>query len=200
MTTGLSQMPVDEEAFSAVDAEHLVAAGAFSEAERAAVYRAIETRRDVRDQFRPDPLPEALVRRLLSAAHNAPSVGFMQPWNFILVRKPETSEKIWEAFRAANDEAAGMFTDERQSQYRALKLEGIRKAPLNICITCDRDRAGPVVLPLPLWRLAPPLAHVEVLGPATAGGLWDAAVSALPIALTILAFRPASALPHRLDR
>ncbi len=146
MTTGLSQMPVDEEAFSAVDAEHLVAAGAFSEAERAAVYRAIETRRDVRDQFRPDPLPEALVRRLLSAAHNAPSVGFMQPWNFILVRKPETREKIWEAFRAANDEAAGMFTDERQSQYRALKLEGIRKAPLNICITCDRDRAGPVVL------------------------------------------------------
>lgn len=65
------------------------------------------------------------------------------------------------------------------------------------------DGAGPVVLPLPLWRLAPPLAHVEVLGPATAGGLWDAAVSALPIALTILAFGLLSAvldLPRLLAR
>ena len=61
---------------------------AFSDAERAALYRAIETRRDVRDQFLPDPLPKDLVRRLLMAAHNAPSVGFMQPWNFTLVSDP----------------------------------------------------------------------------------------------------------------
>ncbi|GAA1838665.1 hypothetical protein GCM10009750_25570 [Agromyces salentinus] len=50
------------------------------------------------------------------------------------------------------------------------------------------DAAGPVVLPLPEFPLPPPFAHVVLLGPATAGGLWDAAVSALPIALTILAF------------
>lgn len=65
------------------------------------------------------------------------------------------------------------------------------------------DGTGPVVVPLPLWRLAPPLAHVEVLGPATTGGLWDAAVSALPIALTILAFGLLSAvldLPRLLAR
>ncbi len=30
--------------------------------------------------------------------------------------------------------------------YRSLKLEGIRKAPLSICVTCDPDRAGPVVI------------------------------------------------------
>ena len=81
--------------------EHLVAAGAFSEDERNAVYRAIETRRDVRDQFRPDPLPDALVRRLLEAAHAAPSVGFMQPWNFILIRQAETRERVWRAFHQA---------------------------------------------------------------------------------------------------
>ncbi|MCT9820757.1 ATP-binding cassette domain-containing protein [Microbacterium sp. W1N] len=50
------------------------------------------------------------------------------------------------------------------------------------------DGAGAVVLPLPLWRLPAPFAHVELLGPATVDGLWTAAVSAVPIALTILAF------------
>ncbi|MBW6419946.1 5,6-dimethylbenzimidazole synthase [Rhizobium sp. XQZ8] len=121
-------------------------AAEFSAGERAAVYRAIETRRDVRDQFLPDPLPEPLVRRLLAAAHAAPSVGFMQPWNFILVRDAEMREAAWSAFSEANDEAAAMFDGERGDLYRSLKLEGIRKAPLSICVTCDPDRAGPVVL------------------------------------------------------
>ena len=126
--------------------EHLVAAGAFSEGERNAVYRAIETRRDVRDQFRPDPLPDVLVRRLLEAAHAAPSVGFMQPWNFILIRQAETRERVWRAFHQANEEACRMFEGDRRAQYQRLKLEGIRKAPLSICITCDTTRGGPVVL------------------------------------------------------
>ena len=121
-------------------------AAEFSVSDRAAVYRAIETRRDVRDQFLPDPLPEALVKRLLAAAHAAPSVGFMQPWNFILVRDAAMREAAWSAFSKANDEAAAMFEGERGDLYRSLKLEGIRKAPLSICVTCDPDRAGPVVL------------------------------------------------------
>ncbi|MCA1443084.1 5,6-dimethylbenzimidazole synthase [Ensifer sp. IC4062] len=124
----------------------LTAAGAFSPDERAAVYRAIETRRDVRDEFLADPLPDELIARLLGAAHSAPSVGFMQPWNFVLVRQKETREKVWKAFECANQEAALMFSGERQAQYRSLKLEGIRKAPLSICVTCDRTRGGTVVL------------------------------------------------------
>lgn len=125
---------------------HLVRAGAFSSAERDAVYRAINTRRDVRDQFLPDPLPDTVLRRLLEAAHAAPSVGFMQPWNFIVVRSEETRRAVFEAFAAANREAEAMFEGERQAQYRALKLEGILKAPAGLCITCDPTRAGPVVL------------------------------------------------------
>lgn len=121
-------------------------AAEFSANERAAVYRAIETRRDVRDQFLSNPLPDALVKRLLAAAHSAPSVGFMQPWNFILVREATMREAAWQAFSQANDEAASMFEAERRDLYRSLKLEGIRKAPLSICVTCDPDRAGPVVL------------------------------------------------------
>jgi 5,6-dimethylbenzimidazole synthase len=119
---------------------------AFDDRERAAVYRAIGTRRDVRDQFLPDPLPDDVVKRLLEAAHAAPSVGFMQPWNFILIRDPSVRQAAWEAFSRANAEAEAMFPEERRDAYRNLKLEGIRKAPLSICVTCDPDRAGPVVL------------------------------------------------------
>ncbi|MCF3641935.1 5,6-dimethylbenzimidazole synthase [Rhizobium sp. TRM95111] len=126
--------------------DHPVRAEAFSPAERRAVYRAIETRRDVRDEFLPDPLPDDLVGRLLAAAHNAPSVGFMQPWNFVLVRDPAIRAAAHEAFCKANAEAAEMFAGERQALYRSLKLEGIRKAPLSICVTCDPERGGTVVL------------------------------------------------------
>ncbi|WP_165137158.1 5,6-dimethylbenzimidazole synthase [Rhizobium rhizoryzae] len=119
---------------------------AFAADAREAVYRAIHTRRDVRDQFLSDPLPDDLVRRLLKAAHAAPSVGFMQPWSFILVRSEETKQAAWKAFSKANAEAEAMFADEKRDLYRSLKLEGIRKAPLSIIVTCDPDRAGPVVL------------------------------------------------------
>lgn len=119
---------------------------AFSSAERAAVYRVIETRRDVREQFLPEPLPDDLVRRLLQAAHRAPSVGFMQPWNFIVIRDPAVRAGAHRAFMCANEEAAELFSGERQALYRSLKLEGILKAPLSICITCDPERAGSVVL------------------------------------------------------
>ncbi|MCJ8052086.1 5,6-dimethylbenzimidazole synthase [Shinella curvata] len=126
--------------------DDLVRAGAFPCEERQAVYRAIETRRDVRDQFLPDALPEDIVGRLLQAAHNAPSVGFMQPWNFLLVRAEETRRAVHGAFLRANAEAADMFAGERQAHYRTLKLEGILKAPLSICVTCDPTRGGAVVL------------------------------------------------------
>ena len=119
---------------------------AFSDAERDAVYRCIHERRDVRGEFLPDPIAEAVLGRILRAAHHAPSVGFMQPWDFIVVRALEVKARLHAGFRAAHDEAAAMFDDERARAYRALKLEGIREAPIGICVTCDRERAGPVVL------------------------------------------------------
>lgn len=118
----------------------------FAKDEKAAVYRAIETRRDVRNEFLPDPLSDELINKLLSAAHAAPSVGFMQPWNFTLVSDADIKNAVWQAFSRANEEAALMFPDDKQSLYRSLKLEGIRKAPLSICVTCDPTRGGDVVL------------------------------------------------------
>jgi len=124
----------------------LAPAVSFSAAERDAVYKAIFTRRDVRDQFLPEQVPDDVLRRLLQAAHHAPSVGFMQPWNFITIRSQSVREQIANAFGRANDEAVRMFPEQQRSKYASLKLEGIRKAPLNICITCDRARGGDVVL------------------------------------------------------
>ncbi|SDT05069.1 5,6-dimethylbenzimidazole synthase [Bradyrhizobium canariense] len=118
----------------------------FSSAERDAVYKCIFNRRDVRGQFLPTPIPDQVLARLLGAAHHAPSVGFMQPWDFIVVRDRAIKQKVRDSFQAANLEAAGMFEDEKQQAYRRLKLEGIVEAPVGICITCDRNRTGPVVL------------------------------------------------------
>ncbi|SDO03005.1 5,6-dimethylbenzimidazole synthase [Phyllobacterium sp. OV277] len=123
-----------------------VTAADFSRDERDAVYKAIYTRRDVRDQFLPRPIEDDVLMRLLDAAHHAPSVGFMQPWNFILIRDEARKAEVHKAFTRANAEAAGMFADERQALYASLKLEGIVKAPVNLCITCDRTRGGDVVL------------------------------------------------------
>ena len=124
----------------------LAPAAPFSDAERDAVYKAIFTRRDVRDQFLPDPLAEDVLHRILTAAHHAPSVGLSQPWNFIVIRDQAARDQVWRAFNRANEEAAQMFEGDRQTSYRSLKLEGIRKAPVNICVTCDRSRGGKVVL------------------------------------------------------
>ncbi len=124
----------------------LAPAEPFTPEERRAVYRAIESRRDVRDQFLPDPVPDDVLRRVLSAAHCAPSVGLSQPWSFILIRDEARRAEIHGLFSRRNAEAAAMFDEERGALYRRLKLEGIRKAPLNVCVACDRGRGGPLVL------------------------------------------------------
>jgi 5,6-dimethylbenzimidazole synthase len=118
---------------------------AFSEEEKAALYRVIRERRDIR-RFRSEPIPAATLARILDAAHHAPSVGFMQPWNFILICDQTTRQRVHTAFRQANAEAMEQFTGDRQQQYASLKLEGILESALNLCVTCDRQRFGPVVL------------------------------------------------------
>jgi nitroreductase len=118
----------------------------FADAARDAVYQAIFSRRDVRGQFLPDAIPDEVLARILTAAHFAPSVGYMQPWSFVLIRDAAVKQRIHTAFAEANAEALQMFEGEKREIYRELKLEGIIESPVNILITCDRDRAGPVVI------------------------------------------------------
>ena len=117
----------------------------FTPSEREAVYKAIFARRDVR-RFVSTPVPVEAVERILLAAHHAPSVGFMQPWNFIVIRDPRTRKSIKQAFLSARSQEADRFSDDRKKLYLGLKLEGIEEAPLNICVTCVSTRHGPAVL------------------------------------------------------
>lgn len=118
---------------------------AFTPGDREAVYRAIAGRRDVR-HFRPDPVPDEVLGRILRAGGHAPSVGFSQPWNFLVVRDFETRRRLHAHVDGERRKGAERFEGERKERYLALKLEGILDAPLNLCVTCDRERFGPAVL------------------------------------------------------
>ncbi len=114
--------------------------------EREAFYKVVMGRRDVRSHFLPKPIEDDKLARILLAAHHAPSVGFMQPWNFILIRSKDKRQKILNAFEKANAEAEDMFSGAKKKLYSSLKLQGIIESPINICVTCDRTRGGKVVL------------------------------------------------------
>jgi len=113
----------------------------FDQKARDAVYRAMFTRRDVRSHFLPTAIDDAVLARLLLAAHHAPSVGFMQPWNFIVIRDAARRAEVRDLFLAAREQELPAIEVERQALYRKLKLEGICESALNICITCDRQRS-----------------------------------------------------------
>ena len=109
------------------------------------LHEAIYRRRDVR-RFRSDPVEDAVLARILDAAHHAGSVGFMQPWNFLVIRSLELRQQVHEIFVRENGRAADNYSGERRQLYESLKLAGILEAPVSLVVTCDRSRKGPAVL------------------------------------------------------
>lgn len=109
----------------------------YSDTERAAVYRAIYERRDMR-HFLPDPVAPELLARLLNAAHHAPSVGFMQPWRFIRISSPKLRQQIHslvEQERISTAQALG----EREDAFMKLKVEGILECgEVLVAALCDQ--------------------------------------------------------------
>jgi 5,6-dimethylbenzimidazole synthase len=110
----------------------------FSASERAAVYRAMRSRRDVRADFIGDEVPDDVLSRVLEAAHNAPSVGLSQPWRFIVIRDLAIRRRVRAAFEDANA-AAAIYAGARGERYASLQLQGILEAPVNVCVVCDDD-------------------------------------------------------------
>ena len=121
------------------------AAWAFAPDAVAALDAVIGARRDIR-RFRPDPVPEPLLRAVLDAGHQAPSVGHSQPWRFVVVTEQATRDR---AARLADRErlrqADGLDTD-RRARLLDLKLEGLREAPVGVVVACDRRAPAAGVL------------------------------------------------------
>lgn len=95
---------------------------AYDDADRAAVYRALRGRRDVRVGFRPDPVPHEVLIRVLEAAHQVPGVGRAQPWDFLVINDPELRTRV--------------------SGLTGARAENVLDAPLNIAVTVDPTRSG----------------------------------------------------------
>jgi len=106
----------------------------FSEQERESFYKAIYSRRDVRSNFTPEPIDAQVLMRILEAAHHAPSVGFSQPWNYILVRNFESRKKIKESFEKEKARSSNLVEEPRRSKYLSYKLEGILDSSINVCV------------------------------------------------------------------
>jgi len=113
----------------------------FDDAFRERLMELFRWRRDVR-RFRADPLPDGLLDRLLDAACLAPSVGFSQPWRFVLVDDFERREAVRRSFRACNAAALDGYDGERAALYARLKLEGLTDAPVQLAVFCDEGTAA----------------------------------------------------------
>lgn len=118
---------------------------AFPVAERDGLYAIVNARRDVR-RFRPDPVPDETLWRVLAAAHTAPSVGHSQPWRFIVVRDPELRTRASLLADRERLRQAEQMEPDSARRLLDLQLEGIREAPLGVVVCCDRRTPASGVL------------------------------------------------------
>ncbi|MDH3203201.1 MAG: 5,6-dimethylbenzimidazole synthase [Nitrosopumilus sp.] len=118
----------------------------FTEEEKRGFYKAIYSRRDVRSHFILKPIEDRVLSKILHAAHHAPSVGFSQPWNFILIKDIETKKKIKESFEEEKTRSSQLVKELKKTKYLSFKLEGILESPVNLCVTYDPTKFGPFVI------------------------------------------------------
>jgi len=118
----------------------------FSKDEKNGFYKAVFSRRDVRAHFTSEPIDDKILSKILNAAHHAPSVGFSQPWNFILIKEMETRKKIRDSFDSERKRSSDLVEEPRRSKYLSLRLEGILDSAVNICVTYDPSKFGPFVI------------------------------------------------------
>ena len=93
----------------------------------------IKARRDVRgNRFLDTPIEDEKLNTILEAGISAPSVGYSQPWKFVVIKNTQIKENIFNNFSDENIKAKEIFKD--KELYKNLKLEGIKETPINIAI------------------------------------------------------------------
>ena len=110
------------------------------------LYDVIARRRDVRAEFSGEPVDLGALRRVLEAAHHAPSVGHSQPWDFVLVFDDQTREAFADHVETERQTFAAELPPERGKTFERIKVEGIRESGLGVVVTYDPDRGGQHVL------------------------------------------------------
>jgi 5,6-dimethylbenzimidazole synthase len=110
------------------------------------LYEAIERRRDVRCEFTGEPIPDPIIKRVLAAAHSAPSVGLTQPWDFIVVTATSTRQTFRDHVMAERAFFAQTLTPDRADLFAGIKIEGILDSTISVVVTCDSSRGAPHVL------------------------------------------------------
>ena len=118
----------------------------FTDEEKKGLYKAIYSRRDVRSHFTSRTIKDDVLSKILNAAHHAPSVGFSQPWNFILIKDIITKKKIKDSFEEEKNRSSKLVEEPKRSKYISFKLEGILESPINLCVTYDPSKFGPFVI------------------------------------------------------
>lgn len=176
----------------------------FSGDERRTLYRIIEARRDMRHFISGKRVDEEVLRRVLEAAHQAPSVGLMQPWRFIRVTSASLREAIADLV-SAEREATAEVIGPRAGEFLRLKVEGIREcAELLVAALAPDDgtvfgrRTMPEEMALcsvacaiqNLWLAARAenlgLGWVSMFDPAALAQLLEMPVEAKPLAILCL--------------
>jgi nicotinate-nucleotide--dimethylbenzimidazole phosphoribosyltransferase len=120
--------------------------GAFDGAAREALRRIIEARRDVRRRFLPTAVPDDVLERILQAAHQAPSVGLSQPWDFLVLTDPAVRAQVAAHVEEERQRFAASLPAARARTFDTLKVEAIRESPLNLVVTSTLERGGAHVL------------------------------------------------------
>ena len=118
------------------------AAHALPAGDVAALYEVVAARRDIRNGFGPDPIADDVLTRVLTAAHQAPSVGLSQPWDFIVLRDRAVRERVHALARRQQEVFAAGLPGARARAFGDLKVEAILETPLNIVVTCDPTPGG----------------------------------------------------------
>jgi 5,6-dimethylbenzimidazole synthase len=109
-------------------------------------YDVLHRRRDTRGEFTGAPIPPDVLRRVLSAAHAAPSVGLSQPWDFIVVRDEHTRRAFRDHVHAERSVFASELDARQAELFARIKVEGIMESTLGVVVTYDPDRGSPAVL------------------------------------------------------
>lgn len=117
----------------------------FSVSDASLLKEILRHRRDVRgNRFLPDPVTDTELDQILEAALYSPSVGFSQPWEFMIIRDAAVKRDVQSVFAVENEKAAHHFSNRKQQEYQRLKLEGITEAPVNLAVFYNPAK-GPVL-------------------------------------------------------